>query len=171
MFDVAACSDATRAQQTFEQIRQRVQIRDSWFDRGVYNADEEDILTLARTFEGDRALIVGHEPTISGAGYVLARENDRSEVARGVPTANRIILTFDGTWRIWPPPAAPCASCSPRPPGRPGDRGRGPGLVHRSCECVYVCPRGARPDAEGGRKRVRIWRYLSTTGRSDVGTL
>ena len=80
VFDVAACSDATRAQQTFEQIRQRVQIRDSWFDRGVYNADEEDILT------------------ISGAGYVLARENDRSEVARGVPTATAIILTFDGTW-------------------------------------------------------------------------
>ena len=98
VFDVAACSDATRAQQTFEQIRQRVQIRDSWFDRSVYNADEEDILTLARTFEGDRALIVGHEPTISGAGYVLARENDRSEVARGVPTATAIILTFDGTW-------------------------------------------------------------------------
>ncbi|MEZ7672309.1 histidine phosphatase family protein [Pauljensenia sp. 20925_1_27] len=98
VFDVAVCSDATRAQQTFEQIRQRVQIRDSWFDRGVYNADDEDILTLARTFEGDRALIVGHEPTISGAGYVLAREDDRGEVARGVPTATAVILTFDGTW-------------------------------------------------------------------------
>ena len=73
-------------------------IRESWFDRGVYNADEDDILTLARTFEGDRALIVGHEPTISGAGYVLARDDDRSEVARGVPTATALILTFDGTW-------------------------------------------------------------------------
>ena len=51
-FDVAVCSDATRAQQTFAQI----------------------------------------------AGYVLARENDRGEVARGVPTATALILTFDGTW-------------------------------------------------------------------------
>lgn len=98
VFDVAVCSDATRAQQTFEQIRQRVQIGDSWFDRGVYNADEEDILTLARTFEGDTALIVGHEPTISGAGYVLARENDRGELARGVPTATALLITFEGEW-------------------------------------------------------------------------
>ncbi len=97
-FDVAVCSDATRAQQTFAQISQRVSIRDSWCDRGVYNAAEEDILTLARTFEGNAALIVGHEPTISGAGYVLAREDDRSEVARGVPTATALVLTFDGTW-------------------------------------------------------------------------
>ena len=86
-FDVAVCSDAARAQQTFAQISQRVQVGESWFDRGVYNAAEEDILTLARTFEGERALIVGHEPTISGAGYVLACEDDRS-----------LILTFDGSW-------------------------------------------------------------------------
>ena len=116
-FDVAVCSDATRAQQTFAQISQRVLIRESWFDRGVYNADEEDILTLARTFEGERALIVGHEPTISGVGYVLAREDDRSEVARGVPTATALILTFDGTWEELAP-----ASCALRvvltPPAR-----------------------------------------------------
>ena len=97
-FDAAVCSDATRAQQTFAQISQHVSIHESWFDRGVYNADEEDIVTLARTFEGTSALIVGHEPTISGAGYVLAREDDRGEVARGVPTATALILNFDGTW-------------------------------------------------------------------------
>ena len=97
-FDVAVCSDAARAQQTFEQVRQRVHVGESWFDRSVYNAAEEDILTLARTFEGERALIVGHEPTISGAGYVLAREDDRAEVARGVPTATALILSFDGSW-------------------------------------------------------------------------
>ena len=97
-FDVAVCSDAARAQQTFEQVRQRVHVGESWFDRSVYNAAEEDILTLARTFEGERALIVGHEPTISGAGYVLARVDDRAEVARGVPTATALILSCDGSW-------------------------------------------------------------------------
>ena len=116
-FDVAVCSDAARAQQTFAQISQRVSIRDSWFDRGVYNADEEDILTLARTFEGSSALIVGHEPTISGAGYVLACEDDRSEVARGVPTATALILSFDGSWEDLAP-----TSCTLRvllnPPSR-----------------------------------------------------
>ena len=116
-FDVAVCSDAARAQQTFEQVRQRVQVGESWFDRGVYNAAEEDILTLARTFEGERALIVGHEPTISGAGYVLARKDDRSEVARGVPTATALILSFDGSWEDLAP-----SSCALRvllnPPSR-----------------------------------------------------
>ena len=116
-FDVAVCSDAARAQQTFEQVRQRVHVGESWFDRSVYNAAEEDILTLARTFEGERALIVGHEPTISGAGYVLACEDDRSEVARGVPTATALILTFDGSWEDLTP-----SSCALRvllnPPSR-----------------------------------------------------
>ena len=116
-FDVAVCSDAVRAQQTFEQVRQRVHVGESWFDRSVYNADEEDILSLARTFEGERALIVGHEPTISGAGYVLARENDRGEVSRGVPTATALILSFDGSWEDLAP-----TSCTLRvllnPPSR-----------------------------------------------------
>ena len=116
-FDVAVCSDATRAQQTFAEISQRVSIRESWFDRSVYNADDEDILSLARTFEGERALIVGHEPTISGAGYVLARENDRGEVSRGVPTATALILSFDGSWEDLAP-----TSCTLRvllnPPSR-----------------------------------------------------
>lgn len=116
-FDVAVCSDAARAQQTFEQVRQRVHVGESWFDRSVYNADEEDILSLARTFEGERALIVGHEPTISGAGYVLARENDRGEVSRGVPTATALILSFDGSWEDLAP-----TSCTLRvllnPPSR-----------------------------------------------------
>lgn len=116
-FDAAVCSDATRAQQTFEQVRQRVHVGESWFDRSVYNADEEDILSLARTFEGERALIVGHEPTISGAGYVLARENDRGEVSRGVPTATALILSFDGSWEDLAP-----TSCTLRvllnPPSR-----------------------------------------------------
>ena len=116
-FDVAVCSDATRAQQTYAQISQRIQVGESWFDRGVYNAAEEDILTLARTFKGERALIVGHEPTISGAGYVLACEDDRSEVAHGVPTATALILTFDGSWEDLAP-----SSCALRvvftPPAR-----------------------------------------------------
>ena len=116
-FDVAVCSDAARAQQTFAEISQRMSIRESWFDRSVYNADDEDILSLARTFEGERALIVGHEPTISGAGYVLARENDRGEVSRGVPTATALILSFDGSWEDLAP-----TSCTLRvllnPPSR-----------------------------------------------------
>ena len=98
-FDVAVCSDAVRAQQTFAQISQRVSIRDSWCDRGVYNADEEDILTLARTFEGERALVVGHEPTISLAARMLASGglSARTDFGFGFSTA----MAVAGTVPAW----------------------------------------------------------------------
>ena len=97
-FDVAVSSDAQRARETFAAILTRAGSDEAWHDRSIYDGGEEEIIELARTFEGERALIVGHEPTISGAGYVLAREDDRGEVARGVPTATALILAFDGTW-------------------------------------------------------------------------
>lgn len=97
-FSVAVSSDAQRARETFAAILARAGSDEAWHDRSIYDGGEEEIIELARTFEGERALIVGHEPTISGAGYVLAREDDRGEVARGVPTATALILAFDGTW-------------------------------------------------------------------------
>ena len=97
-FSVAVSSDAQRARETFAAILTRAGADEAWHDRSIYDGGEEEIIELARTFEGERALIVGHEPTISGAGYVLAREDDRGEVARGVPTATALILTFDGSW-------------------------------------------------------------------------
>ena len=97
-FDVAVSSDAQRARETFAAILTRAGADEAWHDRSIYDGGEEEIIELARTFEGERALIVGHEPTISGAGYVLAREDARGEVARGVPTATALILAFDGTW-------------------------------------------------------------------------
>lgn len=91
-FDVAVCSDATRAQQTFAQISQRVHVGESWFDRCVYNADEEDILTLARTFEGERVLIVGHDqPSPARATSWLARTIDQrslTECPRRPPSSS-----------------------------------------------------------------------------------
>ncbi len=70
------------------------------------------ILTLARTFEGERALIVGHEPTISGAGYVLAREERSRQRWPGHCPPRPLILTFDGSWEDGPSSCA-CVRCSP----------------------------------------------------------
>ena len=97
-FSVAVSSDAQRARETFAAILTRAGADEAWHDRSIYDGGEEEIIELARTFEGERALIVGHEPTISGAGYVLAREEDRQAVERGVPTATALVLSFDGTW-------------------------------------------------------------------------
>ena len=98
VFDVAVCSDATRAQQTFEQIRQRTGADESWYDRSIYDGGEEEIIELACTFTGEACLIVGHEPVISYAGYILARQEDRGAADRGVPTATALVLSFEGAW-------------------------------------------------------------------------
>ena len=66
--------------------------------RPLTEAGEEEIIELARTFTGQAGLIVGHEPVISYAGYILARQEDRGAADRGVPTATALVLTFDGTW-------------------------------------------------------------------------
>ena len=108
-FSVAVSSDAQRARETFAAILTRAGADEAWHDRSIYDGGEEEIIELARTFEGERALIVGHEPTISGAGYVLAHEDGRGEVARGVPTATALILTFGGTWEDLAP-----SSCAVR---------------------------------------------------------
>lgn len=99
-FSVAVSSDARRARETFAAIIARVDAADAWRERGLYYAAEDDVVELARSFSGDAALIVGHEPTISSTGYLLAREEDRDAVARGVGTATALILgcpgSFDG---------------------------------------------------------------------------
>ena len=83
-FDVAVSSDAQRARETF--------------DRSIYDGGEEEIIELARTFTGEACLIVGHEPVISYAGYILARQEDRGAADRGVPTATALVLSFEGAW-------------------------------------------------------------------------
>ena len=47
---------------------------------------------------GEACLIVGHEPVISYAGYILARQEDRGAADRGVPTATALVLSFEGAW-------------------------------------------------------------------------
>ncbi len=119
-FDVAVSSDATRARQTFEAIAGHVGVGSAWMDRSIYDADEGDIITLARSLSGASALIVGHEPTVSLAAEILSRHEDRAAVARGVATATAMVLTFDGPWDCLGP-----GSCSMRlfltpPAGREG---------------------------------------------------
>ena len=97
-FSVAVSSDAQRARETFAAILTRAGADDAWYDRSIYDGGEEEIIELARTFTGQVGLIIGHEPVISYAGYILARQEDRGAADRGVPTATALVLTFDGTW-------------------------------------------------------------------------
>lgn len=91
-------SDAQRARETFAAILARVDTDDSWHDRSIYDGGEEEVIELARTFTGEAGLIVGHEPVISYAGYILAHQEDRGAADRGVPTATALVLSFEGAW-------------------------------------------------------------------------
>ncbi len=97
-FDVAVSSDAQRARETFAAILACAGADESWHDRSIYDGGEEEIIELARTFTGEAGLIVGHEPVISYAGYILARQEDRGVTDRGVPTATALVLSFEGAW-------------------------------------------------------------------------
>ena len=97
-FDVAVSSDAQRARETFAAILARTGADESWYDRSIYDGGEEEIIELACTFTGEACLIVGHEPVISYAGYILARQEDRGAADRGVPTATALVLSFEGAW-------------------------------------------------------------------------
>ena len=91
-------TDAQRARETFAAILARAGADEAWHDRSIYDGGEEEIIELARTFTGQAGLIVGHEPVISYAGYILARQEDRGAADRGVPTATALVLSFDGAW-------------------------------------------------------------------------
>ena len=82
-FDVAVSSDAQRARETFAAILARAGADESWYDRSIYDGGEKEIIELACTFTGEACLIVGHEPVISYAGYILARQEDRGAADRG----------------------------------------------------------------------------------------
>ena len=125
-FDVAVSSDAQRARETFAAILARAGADESWHDRSIYDGGEEEIIELARTFTGEAGLIVGHEPVISYAGYILAHMPDTSSPTKrteGQPTGecpppplSSSPLRVRG--RISRPERAPCGSSTPRPPDR-----------------------------------------------------
>jgi len=66
--------------------------------RGLFALGGGEILERAGPFPGEAGLIVGHEPVISYAGYILARQEDRGVADRGVPTATALVLSFEGAW-------------------------------------------------------------------------
>lgn len=95
----AVCSPAVRAVETMEGIADSVDIGRSWEDEGVYLGGVDQVLELARAMDGDSAMIVGHEPTVSSVAAVLAAgEGPRTEVGLGVPTATAVLLRFEGSW-------------------------------------------------------------------------
>lgn len=96
-FDIAVYSDAQRTTETARHLLRSCPAQKEWADRSLYIAVPHDILTLISTVEDARAiLVVGHEPTISELGRLLA--SDPRMIPGGVATATALVLRHESEW-------------------------------------------------------------------------
>ncbi|MDO4792238.1 MAG: phosphohistidine phosphatase SixA [Buchananella hordeovulneris] len=99
--DLALVSSATRTQQTYEQLAARLDVARVEVDEQLYFAGVGDMISLVTALPEDAecVLVVGHEPTISGAGHYLAAPCPASSaISFGVSTGTALVLTFEGRW-------------------------------------------------------------------------
>jgi phosphohistidine phosphatase len=119
--DLVVCSDATRAQQTWQLASS------AWPDPPpvqveprLYDASRSEVLDVIHETPAEVQTLacVGHEPTSSALAALLTGEAD-AEAARtltaGLKTACAAVLTFDGEWVDLEPSSARLAAVvSPR---------------------------------------------------------
>lgn len=96
--DTAVISDARRTQQTYDILSRSLEVKQTQTERALYWADVPDVLDIVRGLCGDTVMIVGHEPTVSGLGALLADGDQGEKLSRGVPTATALLLRFSGQW-------------------------------------------------------------------------
>lgn len=103
--DRAVCSTAVRTVETLEVLAGSLDVRQRWRDDALYLCDAREVLDTARALDEDCrvALVVGHEPSISTAGVLLAADEEtRRLLAPGVPTATAVVARFEGPWSDLP---------------------------------------------------------------------
>jgi phosphohistidine phosphatase len=110
--DLVVCSDATRAQQTWQLASS------AWSDPPpvrleprLYDASRSEVLAVVNETAGSVGVLacVGHEPTSSALVAVLAGSADAAAaqaLSGGLKTACAAVLTFDGPWAELEPGAA-----------------------------------------------------------------
>jgi phosphohistidine phosphatase len=102
--DLALCSTAMRARQTWELVAQPLPPVPTQYSDELYGADANELLSLVADVPTSvRVLVVvGHEPTASVTALQLAgRRSDRralEALAEKFPTMGIAVLRFDGDW-------------------------------------------------------------------------
>lgn len=100
--DLAIVSAAARTQETYALAAQSLAV--AAFERSaeLYNASVGELLASVAELapELDTVLFVGHEPTISGAGSVLATRRAAADaLAFGIPTGTALVLEMPSGWQ------------------------------------------------------------------------
>lgn len=103
--DIVLCSISVRTRQTFELLAGPLGVRPPVeYLEDLYHAGVHDVLAVVGDVpeEARTVLVVGHEPVMSGAAYVLAGPgSDTRALARvgsGVPTGAYSVLRVRGAW-------------------------------------------------------------------------
>ena len=102
--DLALCSTAVRARQTWELVAHLLEPVPTRFSPELYDADADELLDLVAGVPASvRVLVVvGHEPTASVTALRLAgRRSDRralEALAEKFPTTGIAVLRFEGDW-------------------------------------------------------------------------
>lgn len=106
--DQALVSGALRTQETWEHLRRAAgtawEGAEASYDRGLYAAGVDTALDLLRLLDDDRdrALLIGHNPTVGYLAQVLddgggdAAAGDA--LALGFPTCTTAVFTYSGSW-------------------------------------------------------------------------
>lgn len=92
--DIVLCSAARRTRDTFAAVLPHfdTDLR-AHFLESIYDAAAEDLLGLVRAAEGQRLLLIGHNPTMHELALHLAGE-DAQRVGSGFPTSTAAVFSM-----------------------------------------------------------------------------
>ena len=113
-FDLALVSPATRTQQTWMLVGERVSADEVVLEPAIYDASVHDLLTLVRAIpdSSDTTLLIGHNPGIADLTLLLAGDGDahaRERIAQKFPTCGVAVLHVTGGWTEIAPGSATLA--------------------------------------------------------------
>jgi len=112
--DLVLCSTSVRTRQTLDALSAGgASIKDTRFDKRIYNAGAADLLIVLREVPDtvSTLLVIGHAPGIPVIATALAQDGAGSteaaeRVSHGYPTAGTAVLGFRGPWSAVAPEAA-----------------------------------------------------------------
>lgn len=105
--DTVFVSPAVRAQQTWDEIVRGAKLLDSEMpevrtEERIYSGSPMEIMEMVRLESGGKAaVVVGHEPTISGTAYQMVKYGEAPALASGMPTGSAVTVEASRDWKEW----------------------------------------------------------------------
>jgi phosphohistidine phosphatase len=109
-FDLALCSTAVRARETWKlAVQEFPQRPKTVYEERIYEASPGELIAVLNELPDDaqNVLLIGHNPGVQGLADILAGHGEgdaRDRMSRrGFPAAAYAVVSFDGTWKSLEP--------------------------------------------------------------------